>query len=188
MPVRRKLTGLGAAVGAAAFLGALSTIGDQVWACCIPDGAVVPGVVHGVVVFIALALALGWCAGRPGATRFLLLRLPLAGLVIAGLFYPLAYLFGYLPALIISWALMWLTLAVLLDRARADREADAVVIGRALAAASASGLVFWAISGIWTGPSAEATNLLVRFLQWTFAFLPGFSALLLRREERSPPV
>ena len=168
-------------------MGALSTVGDLIWASYIPDGAVVPGVVHGVIVFVALAVALGRGAGRQDATRYLLLRLPLAGLLIAGLFYPLAYLVGYLPALIVSWVVMWLALAISLGRARRGGEAFPIALARALVAAITSGFAFWAISGIWTEASLQPINVFVRFLQWTFAFLPGFAALLLRREEPSPP-
>jgi hypothetical protein len=186
--VRGKLTGVGAALGAAAFLGALSTAGDLIWASYIPDGAIVPGVVHGVIIFVALAVSLGRGTGRRGATRYLLLRLPLAGLVIAALFYPLAYVVGYLPALIVSWVVMWLALAIFLSRARGGGEAFSVVLARALVAAITSGFAFWAISGIWTDADPESIKVFVRFLQWTLAFLPGFAALLVRSKKRSPPV
>ena len=53
---------------------------------------------------------------------------------------------------------------------------------RGVIAAVLSGLAFYAISGIWTGPSAhEAPNVAVHFAAWTFAFLPGFLALFWRR-------
>ncbi len=167
----------------ATFLGALSTLGDWIWAEFLRDGAVLPGVIHGLVVFAALALVLGWAAGRPGAVRFLLLRLPAAGIALSALFYPLAFAVGYLPALIVTWILMWLVLVVFMQRARGEREGRGVTIGRGVVAAVVSGLAFWAISGIWTGGAAASTGYAVRFLFWTLAFLPGFAALLLRREE-----
>ncbi len=49
---------------------------------------------------------------------------------------------------------------------------------RGVSAAIGSGLAFWAISGIWTDPAADPSYLW-RFACWTFAFLPGFLALLL---------
>ena len=182
MGSRSLFSGWASALGAAAFLGALSTAGAWVWANHLRDGAVLPGVMHGVVVFVALAVALGWGADRQGATRYLLLRLPPAGLVIAALFYPVAYLIGYLPALLVSWTAMWLTLAWARNGADGGRGAKGVVLGRGLGAAIGSGLAFWAISGIWTAPSPEPPDYLVRWLLWTLAFLPGFAALMVRWE------
>ncbi len=160
-------------------LGVVSSFGDWLWANFIPDGAVAPGVAHGFVIFVILAVVLGWAAGGRGATRRLLVTLPLAGLAIAAAFYPLAAVVGYLGGLLVTWVAMWLALATLSRWARGGREG----LGRALlpgvVAALLSGLAFWAISGIWTGPSPEVVNYLVRAGTWTFAFLPGFAALLI---------
>lgn len=160
-------------------LGVLSAFGDWIWARYIPDGAVLPGVIHGVVIFAALAVILGWASGRPGAIGRLLTTLPLAGLAIAALFYPLTGAMGYLPALLVTWILMWWTLAWLDRWARAGSEGSGVVVLRAAVAAVGSGLAFWSISGIWTDPSAASTNLIWRTVLWTWAFLPGFLALIL---------
>jgi hypothetical protein len=48
---------------------------------------------------------------------------------------------------------------------------------RGALAAVGSGMAFWAVSGMWTDP-AFAGGFVVRFVYWTFAFIPGFAALL----------
>ena len=170
----RKLSPSLAAAGA---LGLLSTLGDWIWARFIPDGAVLPGVIHGVLVFLALALTLGLAAKPRTALRRLLLALPIAGLLIAATFYPLTRILGYLGALLATWIAMWLTLALLQRWARDPTEALQRALLRGLVAAVASGLAFWAISGIWTNPALHG-NYLLRLVYWTFAFFPGFLALL----------
>ncbi len=169
--------GIPSALGSAAVLGACSAFGDWVWARFIPDGAVLPGVVHGVLIFIVLAAVLARAAGTSRAARRLLPTLPLAGLVIAGVFYPLAGALGYIAALLVTWVLMWLTLALLQRWAREGSETAGRAALRGVLAAVASGLAFWAISGIWTVPDPDP-NYVMRFAQWTFAFFPGFLALL----------
>ena len=161
----------------AGVLGGFSAFGDWLWTNYIPDGAVIPGVVHGVLIFLILAVVLAWNVGTRRAARRLVPWLPVAGLVIAASFYPLASILGYVGALLTTWILMWLTLAVLQRWARDRRESTQRALLRGAAAAVASGLAFWAISGIWTAPSPEPSYLL-RFAFWTFAFLPGFLALL----------
>jgi hypothetical protein len=169
---------------AALLLGALSTCGDWVWSRYIPDGAVIPGVVHGMLVFFVLALVLGGAAGTRAAVVRLALSLPLAGLIIAAAFYPLARLTGYAGALLVTWVAMWLTLAVL-QRWAHDVEFLGAALLRGAVGAVGSGLGFWAISGIWTAPDPQP-NYLLRFLLWSFAFLPGFLGLLLGRRTGPP--
>ncbi len=171
---------LSSAVIAAVALGALSTAGDWIWARWIPDGAVLPGVVHGVVFFAALAFALGGAARSREAMRRLLWTLPVAGLLLAAAFYPLAYAVGYLGALLVTWTLMWLALALLQRWARGGEESARRAVTRGLIAAVGSGLAFWAVSGMWTRPAGE-TGYPLRLVYWTFAFLPGLLALFLGR-------
>ncbi|MEO1370627.1 MAG: hypothetical protein AAFX50_25875, partial [Acidobacteriota bacterium] len=97
------------------MLGAVSTFGDWLWTHYIPDGAVVPGILHGVVVFLVIGLFLASQAvragGLPGRARQLTWGLPVAGAVIAAAFYPLyglidalgysAY-YGYLVSLLVT--------------------------------------------------------------------------------------
>jgi len=165
------------ALGAALTLGVLSTAGDWIWALWIPDGAIIPGIVHGLVFFAALALVLGWAARSWQVTTRLLWTLPPAGLVLASAFYPLARAFGYLGALLVTWTGMWLALALLLRRAR-DRDGSARhAMLRGAAAALGSGLAFWAVSAMWTQPALQ-TGYGLRLVYWTVAFLPGLAALL----------
>lgn len=166
------------------ILAAVSTFGDWLWTHYIPDGAVIPGVVHGAVVFLVIAGVLAWSAGSRRAAKILLPSLPGAGMVIAAVFYPLATQVGYLAALVITWMMMWLATAVLQRWAGGNRETFGRAILRGLVAALASGLAFWAISGIWTSPSPEGPNYLWHFACWAFAFLPGFLALLLGQSRR----
>lgn len=152
---------------ASVALGLFSAGADWVWARWLTDGAILPGLVHGLLAFVLLALVLG------GGKRRLLL-LPPAGLAIAAAFYPLAMAVGYIAALIATWAAMWLTLACLTRRPFFLRGALAAV---------GSGLAFWSVSGMWTEPAAHA-NYALRFVYWSFAFMPGFLALLYRRRDR----
>lgn len=170
------------ALAAASLLGGFSALGDWIWARFIPDGAVVPGIVHGVLIFALLALALGAFSGRRRALPRLMAALPALGLLIAAAFYPLAYLVGYLGALLATWVAMWMGLALAQRWAVARGESLRRAAVRGGLAAIGSGLAFWSISGIWTDPSPEPDYWL-RWVQWAYAFLPGFLALLLGRPE-----
>lgn len=166
-------------------MGIASSFGDWLWAGYIPDGAVVPGVVHGLLIFVLLAIVLSWAAQRRKAWRRLLPALPLVGLLLAALFYPVAYLIGYLPALLVTWFLMWLTLAWSSRWAGGGHERPTAALLRGLIAAIGSGLAFWSISGIWTAAASTPPNYAIRALQWSYAFWPGFAALLLGRSGRT---
>lgn len=178
--------GLLPAVVSAAALGAVSTLGDWIWARYLRDGDPVAGVVHGAVIFLVLAVILGTSTGSRRATVRLLLALPATGVLLAAAFYPLAGIAGYLGALIVTWVAMWLALAALQRWARAGVEPWGRTLLRGALAAVGSGLAFWTISGIWTNPSANPSYLW-RFACWTFAFLPGFLALLLVPSEPDRP-
>ncbi|MEM1177225.1 MAG: hypothetical protein AAGM22_02675 [Acidobacteriota bacterium] len=164
-------------------LGAVSTFGDWLWTHYIPDGAVVPGILHGVVIFLVIALFLAWRAqragGDPARIRQLIWGLPVAGAVIAASFYPLFGVLGYLGSLLVTWVAMWWVLAWLNGRARNVDESGLATVTRAVAAAVGSGLAFWAISGIWTEAQPGGPNYAWNFVCWSFAFLPGFAALFL---------
>lgn len=158
-------------------LGAISTLADWIWEHYLEDGALLPAIVHGVAIFIVLALVLGRSARTRNATTKLLASLPLVGLLLAAAFYPLAAITGYLTALILSWLAMWLALAILQSWASGRMETPSVICLRAAIAAVGSGLAFWTISGIWTDPPADPDYAL-RLLAWIWAFLPGFVGLL----------
>lgn len=170
--------GLVPAIAGAVALGAVSTLGDWIWAHYLRDGDPIAGVVHGAVIFLVLAAILAWNAGTRRAAVRLLPSLPAAGVLLAAVFYPLARVIGYLGALIVTWVGMWLALAALQRWASNGQESLGHTILRGVLAAIGSGLAFWAISGIWTNPEADP-GYLGRFAYWTFAFLPGFLALLL---------
>lgn len=162
----------------ALVLGAVSTLGDWIWARFLRDGDPIAGVVHGAVFFLVLAAVLGSSAGSRRAAIRLLWSLPVAGVLLAAAFYPLAMVAGYLGALIVTWVGMWLALAALLRWARGGAETWSRALLRGALAAIGSGLAFWAISGIWTDPAANPSYVW-RFAYWTFAFFPGLLALLL---------
>ncbi|MEM8994125.1 MAG: hypothetical protein AAGF23_04955 [Acidobacteriota bacterium] len=188
---RQKQQAMDAGVGAV-LLGAVSTFGDWLWTHYIPDGAVVPGILHGVVVFLVIGLFLASRAvrsgGLPERARQLVWGLPVAGAVIAAAFYPI-YGFldavgyggyrGYLGSLLVTWVAMWGVIAWLHGRARPHSQGAGETASRAALAAVGSGLAFWAISDIWTKAQPGGPNYLWHFACWSFAFLPGFAALLL---------
>ena len=177
------LKGLRNAVLAALVLGAVSTLGDWIWARFLTDGAIVPGLVHGVVFFAVLAVVLALpCPEPKRALKFLLATLPAAGLGLAAVFYPLAYALGYLPSLLVTWAGMWLALALLLRIAAGRDEPPSRTVLRGVVAAVGSGLAFWAVSDLWTGGNMDYVG---RLWRWTVAFLPGMLALLVRRRPRA---
>ena len=74
-----------------------------------------------------------------------------------------------------------LTRARIVDEARllVERDGYEQLSLRGLAAALASGLGFWAISGIWLGGSTRNPSYAVNFVSWFVAFAPGFACLLL---------
>lgn len=171
--------GLRNALLAALVLGAVSTLGDWIWARFLTDGAIVPGLVHGVVFFAVLAVVLAMSCPQPKrALRFLLATLPAAGLGLAAVFYPMAYALGYLPALLATWAGMWLALALLLRIAAGRDESPKLAVLRGVLATVGSGLAFWAVSDLWTGGDMTYVG---RLWRWTVAFLPGMLGLLVWR-------
>jgi hypothetical protein len=98
--------------------------------------------------------------------------------IAAGAFYLLAPWLG-MTAMFPAWMLFWILFAILQQRLREGERMSAAVV-RGSIAAVLSGLAFYAISGIWTGPSHHDPMLAVRFAAWSFAFLPGFLVLFRR--------
>lgn len=178
MPQKNRTYGFIPALLSAVTLGASSTFGDWLWANYLTDGALLPAVVHGAAIFLLLALVLSTAAGTREAARRLFPTLPITGVLIAALFYPLASVVGYIGALLVSWATMWLATAALQRWARGSNELFEHALLRGALAAIGSGVAFWLISGMWTAPSPEPIVYPARLLSWTFAFLPGFLALL----------
>jgi hypothetical protein len=167
-----------ATLGGAVLLGALSTAYDAIWAAWIPRHRMIYGLVHGMTLLSAAGGVLGWHAGRIG---WGLAGGAAAGLLAAASFYLAAYFrFGYLGALIAAWIVLWQLFAVLNAQLAEGIHHDARRAGaRGLTAAVFSGTAFWLISGIWTEHEPGGPDYLWNFACWTFAYLPGFAALLL---------
>ncbi len=165
-----------AALAGALLLGALSTLFDFAWArLALPHRAVF-GLAHGTLLLLALGLYLGALRGRPGRGAA---AGALVGLLAAASFYALAPLLGY-AAMFVSWMALWVGFA-LVDARLAGAAATRAVVARGLLAAFGSGLAFRAISDIWLKPTPGGPSYAWNFACWTFAFLPGFAALLVGR-------
>ena len=174
------------ALGGALLLALLSTAGDFVWANWRVRHLAFYGVIHGVGMFLATGWYLGWLAGRPAAGAIAGIIVGAAG---AGSFYLLAPLLGY-AAMFVSWILVWVALGIIMPLLRSGKQQGLVTGGvapilmRGVIAAVASGAAFYAVSGMWFpfNPSTAA-DYTEHFGRWTFAFLPGFAALLVGAEQ-----
>lgn len=177
----------------ALLLGALMTVGDFIWANWRVRHMMVYGIVHGMAIFLAIGLFLG---GRTGAPLLGGVAGVVAGAAAAGSFYLFAPLMGY-SAMFLSWVLVWIALGFinlwLTTRAAVRRlgagsssvASGAALkdgLGRGVIAALASGAAFYAVSGMWFPFNPAGWDYAVHFASWTVAFLPGFAALLWRRE------
>ena len=178
--------GFGAAAAGALAIAALSTAGDFVWATWITSHRVVYGLIHGGLLFLAIGLLLGRIAGHPTAGAA---SGAVVGALAAGLYYLLARFVGF-SAMIVAWISVWLGLAAVYGHLTAQRRDSGVfhdrridyraVASRGLAAAFASGLAFYLISGIWRPFNPQGWDYAVHFAAWVIAYFPGFAALLLR--------
>lgn len=157
---------------AAALLGAVSTLGDFIWANWQVRHRMVYGLVHGAAICLCIGAVIGARTGRLGMGAALG---PLVGLLAAGAFYLLAPALGY-SAMFPAWMLFWICFAVLQARLSGDRVMGPA-LARGLVAAVLSGVAFYLVSDMWTRPPRGGPNYPVFFLKWTFAFLPGFAAL-----------
>jgi hypothetical protein len=168
------------AIAASLLVAVVSTIGDWVWASQLLRHKMWYGLAHGAGLCLAMGLALGAPAGRPllGAIGGLV-----SGFLAAASFYVLAPLMrdaglGGYAAMYVSWFLLWIFIGYL-DGPILRRMAAGGAIVRGLAAAVASGLAFYLVSGMWTNWNPATINYLDHFVRWTIAFLPGFLALRL---------
>lgn len=166
------------AVAAAFFLAAVMTLGDYVWAVLKLPHLRTYGIAHGAVMCLCFGLVVGWRTGRLAAGA---LAGPIIGILAALMFYALAGPLRYV-ALLPAWMTFWILFAFLQQwLSRAESIERAAV--RGVAAAILSGLVFVAISGIWTRGSPGYH---VNFAAWFVAFLPGFFALFWVRKSAGP--
>ena len=168
------------AILGALWAAALSTLGDWIWARFIPAHRPVYGLIHGAALCLGIGLALGVARGRA-------LRAAAAGAAIglaaAGGYYVLARFVGY-GAMFVLWMGLWVAFGLLVARGLGEpRQTSRSGWTRGALAALGSGLAFYAISGIWTRHRAGGPDYPYHFACWTIAFLPGFAALLVRREE-----
>ena len=166
-----------AAIVAALFLGAVMALGDYAWAVMHIQHRVAYGLAHGAIMCLCLGVAIGIHVGRPLPAAA---AGPFIGVIAAGVFYLLASQMR-MSAMFPAWMAFWILFALLQMSLRRG-EGPVGAAARGVIAAVLSGLAFYAISGIWTGPSAhEPPNVAIHFAAWTFAFLPGFLALFWRR-------
>ena len=156
---------------------AVSTLGDYLWANVLPHGQPIYWFAHAIVLFATVGL----CLGLPS-------RKPVAGAVGAAAigcaatlgFYFLQPLMGY-SAMFVLFVLLWVALGLLAGRVLQRRDSMQTVLVRSAAAAVGSGLGFYAISGIWMPFNPHGWDYARHFIYWTIAYLPGFAALLAKR-------
>jgi hypothetical protein len=167
-----------AAFVSALLIGALNTLGDFTWARFELAHRPVLGLVHGLTLCLGIGLCLGAPRQRPARGA---IGGALIGLGAAGGFYLLATVMGY-AAMFVLWMALWIAFGVLDGRGLGEpRQPMASSLVRGVLAAIGSGAAFYAISGIWQRHPSGAGDYAYRFACWTFAFLPGFLALLARR-------
>ena len=161
-------------------IAALSTLADFIWATWLPEHRAVYGFAHGLLLFCAVGLVFGVLAGRPAAGAA-------AGAAIgagaAGAYYVFSAIFGY-STMFVVWFAVWMALAVSYARLSGGWAPTRVVLLRGAMAAAASGLAFYLISDIWRPFDPQGRDYAVHFAAWTFAYFPGFGALLLRTVRR----
>jgi hypothetical protein len=161
-------------------IAALSTLADVIWATWLPEHRAVYGFAHGLLLFCAVGLVFGLLAGRPAAGAA-------AGAAIgagaAGAYYVFSPIFGY-STMFVVWFAVWMALAVSYARLSGGMAPTRVVLLRGAMAAGASGLAFYLISSIWSPFDPRGWDYAVHFAAWTFAYSPGFAALLMVRSAK----
>lgn len=165
-------------IGGALWAAALSTLGDWIWARFVLAHRPAYGLIHGTALCLGIGLYLGLARGRAPIGA---LAGAAIGFAAAGGYYVLARFMGY-GAMFVLWMALWVAFGLLVARGLGEpRQPMASGWLRGAMAAIASGLAFYAISGIWTTHRAGGPDYAYNFACWTIAFLPGFAALLLRR-------
>jgi hypothetical protein len=158
-----------------AAIALVSTLGDFVWATWIPRHRAVYGLTHGTLLFLAVGVFLGVLTRRvvAGAVAGALI-----GLLAAASFYVLAPLAGY-SVMFVSWFGLWIALGFAYARLSGFERHTRTVALRGVAAALASGLAFYLVSGIWMPFNPSGWDYAWHLAAWAFAYFPGFAALLL---------
>jgi hypothetical protein len=162
---------------ASVAIAAVSTLGDFIWATWIPRHMVAYGLAHGLLLFCAVGLVLGRLAGRAGAGAVAGAAI---GVAAAGVFYLVSPLLGA-ATMFLAWAAAWMALGGMYARLSRSQAPSHIVLARGAIAATASGLAFYLISGIWRPFDPQGWDYAVHLAAWTFAYFPGFAALLMVR-------
>lgn len=175
------MRGIGAAVGGAVLIAAVSTLGDFIWATVIPRHMPRYGLTHGALLFLCVGLYLGALARRPilGAAGG-----GAIGLAAAGSFYVLAPVAGY-SVMFVSWFGVWIALAFLNGRVLRGQASLKETVIRGVTAAVLSGTAFYLVSGIWFPFRPRGWDYAAHFASWVLAYLPGFAALCLSGSRRA---
>jgi hypothetical protein len=158
----------------------VATLGDWIWATFLSRHLIAAGLVHGALLCLSMGAMVTLPAGRVSRGAAAGLGI---GLIAAGLFYALAPLLR-MGAMFVAWFGLWMMLAWLVPgrcQARAWHRT-----GRGLLAGIASGLAFYAVSGMWTRWDPAAVNYVDHFARWVIAFAPGFLALQAGRRACPP--
>jgi hypothetical protein len=172
----------------ALLLAGVSTLGDFIWAHFTLEHRPTYGLIHGTLLCGVLGAYLGFLRKRPipGAMGGAVI-----GFAAAAGFYGLARFAG-MAAMFPLWMAFWIAFALLDARVLTERAERAPEIRNALVrgvlAAAASGLAFYAISGIWLERGPGDPSYVINFVSWTVAFLPGFLALLAGTRNRGASV
>ena len=176
---------VGRALLGALLLAAASTLADAAWALWNLRHRPLYGLIHGTLLLLVFGVYLG-ALGRTKRSFLLgLLGGPAAGIAAASSFYLLARFLRY-SAMFAAWALLWILLGILARFVVPVGQSWRQTLLRGVAAALLSGLAFYGISDIWLKPSPGGPNYVYHFLCWTWAFLPGFLALLFRNSVIAP--
>lgn len=163
------------ALAAALLLGGLSTLIDfatielelQAQPLYVLARALVIGKVIGALVGArARQMLIGWVGGL------------MIGVSAAGAHLLLAPVLGF-GALVVAWALLWTAFALLDAMLEGGGGAWALLQGAA--AAAISGVLYYAIGGVWPETSPRDPSYLRLLILWTGTFLPAFIALFWRK-------
>jgi hypothetical protein len=166
---------LAAAFFGALFVAAVSTLGDFMWAEVLPrPHPAWYGVTHGIILFLCIGLVLGSPAGKRAAASA---GSALIGALASVAFYLLAPFIGY-AAMFPLWFAFWIALGILYERLNSGGIRWSAALKAGLLAAALSGLAFYLISGIWFPFRPRGWDYLGHFFAWTFAYFPGFAAIL----------
>lgn len=166
------------ALGLALWAALAMTFGDWLWAALSLRHRAVFGLTHGALLCAWMGLYLGFINARVIVGTILG---AMVGFGAAASYYAFAAYVGF--AALLAWILLWIGLSGLVQWLAGRPLVTRGLIVRAALAVIGSGLAFYAVSGIWTRPSANPAYEW-HFAAWTLAFLPGSLALLTGMKRR----